>query len=358
MNIIDKIDFTYWHLNREKVNSKSFFVDHDGYRYGDGMRGEDNEYIIAFSYIGENGHEVMRQGNNSKESYFLFVEAICNRYKDVFYNYRNAHSEKYKLYSGITVATMPVEKKHSTRINLGENVLRIHDSEWYVAANLKISEYINAIDINLNENERHTCYIYLIDTELPAHKRIDKNNNTRCEYSPIKDFSLVMEDDKPYQGRDNNVCKIKPSHLDFYNKNIHNMEIGKIGELIVLQYEKERLQHGGRLDLVNKIKYVASEDDTAGYDISSFDMDGSNRYIEVKTTESSTPGRFYLSENERKVSENLGNQWFIYRIFSLNIKKGTGVLKVYKGPVTENTYDMKPTSWMVIDKIKESDSKD
>ena len=40
MKTLDSISFEYWHNNNIKLNSKSYYSDHNGYRYGDGMQGK------------------------------------------------------------------------------------------------------------------------------------------------------------------------------------------------------------------------------------------------------------------------------------------------------------------------------
>jgi hypothetical protein len=53
----------------------------------------------------------------------------------------------------------------------------------------------------------------------------------------------------------------------------------------VLKHERERLDSAGRSDLASKALHIAElEGDGAGYDVRSFELDGTPRFIEVKTT--------------------------------------------------------------------------
>ncbi len=64
-----------------------------------------------------------------------------------------------------------------------------------------------------------------------------------------------------------------------------NRSLGLKGEELVLRFEHERLWRTGRKSLANRIEHVsASRGDHLGYDIHSFEEDGRDRLIEVKTT--------------------------------------------------------------------------
>lgn len=84
---------------------------------------------------------------------------------------------------------------------------------------------------------------------------------------------------------------------------------GTLGERFILRYEKHRLRKEGLHNLVDKIEQISKTDIGAGYDILSFNSDGSRRYIEVKTR----VGRgltFEWSTNEMNVAKqhNFGSQ--------------------------------------------------
>jgi hypothetical protein len=77
----------------------------------------------------------------------------------------------------------------------------------------------------------------------------------------------------------------------------------------------------GRDDLAKRVKRISTDDDTVGYDVASFNEDGSQRYIEVKTSSSSSNGiRFYMSANEMLKSKTLEN-YYVYYVDAVNTKK-------------------------------------
>ena len=64
------------------------------------------------------------------------------------------------------------------------------------------------------------------------------------------------------------------------------------------------------------IEWESKVDDSLGYDILSYELDGTPRYIEVKTTKGnrSNSFSFYISHNELEKSKVLKNYW-IYQVF-------------------------------------------
>jgi hypothetical protein len=111
------------------------------------------------------------------------------------------------------------------------------------------------------------------------------------------------------------------SKIDFLAKNRNQAITGGKGESLVLAYEQSRLSDAGRQDLADKVIRVSAEDDGAGYDIKSYNDDGTDRYVEVKTSAKKSAGvRFFMSANEMKKSKEL-NSYYIYYVDSINSKR-------------------------------------
>jgi hypothetical protein len=105
-------------------------------------------------------------------------------------------------------------------------------------------------------------------------------------------------------------------------RDARNRALGRKGEELVLLYERGRLAAGGRHDLADKLEWTSEErGDGAGYDIASFELDGRERLIEVKTTNGSARTPFFLSENERAFSEERPDAFKLLRLYNF-----------YKGP--------------------------
>ena len=82
-----------------------------------------------------------------------------------------------------------------------------------------------------------------------------------------------------------------------------------------MKRERDRLSASGRPDLAARVRAVSAESSSYGFDILSFEADGSQRRIEVKATAASPSddAGFWLSEHERTVA--LGDaSWDIVRV--------------------------------------------
>ena len=86
---------------------------------------------------------------------------------------------------------------------------------------------------------------------------------------------------------------------------------GEEGELFVLNHERSYLRQNGRPDLAARVRHVSLEDVGAGYDIASFELDGSDKYIEVKSN-SGASRYFELTVNELRTAERRGSTYWLY----------------------------------------------
>ena len=87
--------------------------------------------------------------------------------------------------------------------------------------------------------------------------------------------------------------------FDPVERDLRNRTLGRAGEEFVLEIEKKKLEKVNRPDLLKKVRWVSEDEgDGAGYDILSFEPDGRERLIEVKTTNGAARTPFFLSENE------------------------------------------------------------
>lgn len=94
--------------------------------------------------------------------------------------------------------------------------------------------------------------------------------------------------------------------------------IGLRGERWIVDMEVHRLQAAGRQDLAAKVVHASKvEGDGLGYDVRSFDVDGSLLYIEVKTTMLGAAEPFIVSDNEVAFSAEFSSAFRLYRVFDL-----------------------------------------
>lgn len=125
-----------------------------------------------------------------------------------------------------------------------------------------------------------------------------------------------------------------PRKLDFAARDEQNRALGLKGEDWVYRYEKKRLREAGLPHLAEQVKWIARDvGDGTGYDIMSFNEDGGERYIEVKTTNSGANTPFYVSKNEVDFSHEMGDRFFLYRVFNFD---SNAKFYVLQGSIKEN----------------------
>jgi hypothetical protein len=104
---------------------------------------------------------------------------------------------------------------------------------------------------------------------------------------------------------------------DVAGRDARNRALGRAGEERVLAHERATLLGAGRTDLASRIRWVSEVDgDGAGYDIRSFDVDGSERLIEVKTTNGWERTPFQITRNELTVADAHRNDWRLMRLWN------------------------------------------
>ena len=121
-----------------------------------------------------------------------------------------------------------------------------------------------------------------------------------------------------------------------------NRALGRLGEQHVLNHEIARLIAADRIDLAKKVEWTADvHGDGAGYDIRSFEPDGSDRLIEVKATRGGPTTDFFLTRTEREVSEERPDAWRLYRLHTLPVTPRLFVLP----PPLEASVRLEAENW-------------
>ena len=121
---------------------------------------------------------------------------------------------------------------------------------------------------------------------------------------------------------------------DYAAKDARNRKLGLEGELLVIAYEQDRLRKLGHEQFAQQVVHTSViQGDGAGYDVKSFNEDGSVRYIEVKSTRGSVGTDFYMSPNEIKFSEQHSNNFYLYRVYDMGNESGEASFYIVEGDV-------------------------
>ncbi|WP_037373964.1 DUF3883 domain-containing protein [Salinimicrobium xinjiangense] len=112
-----------------------------------------------------------------------------------------------------------------------------------------------------------------------------------------------------------------PIKINYLEKEQKNSKLGALGEKFILEYEKWHLIKTGKEKLAEEVKWISQEEgDGAGFDILSKNLDGTDKYVEVKTTTLGKETPFFFSRNELLFSEYKSDKYHLYRLF--NFEKG------------------------------------
>lgn len=133
------------------------------------------------------------------------------------------------------------------------------------------------------------------------------------------------------------VRKFDPMERDHRNR-----ALGKAGEEFVVHLERRRLEAAQRLDLARQVRWVAEEDgDGAGFDVLSFDLNGQQRLVEVKTTNGAARTPFYITRNEHELAAERPMEWRIYRVHLFATEPRIFTVT----PPLENAVRLTPETW-------------
>lgn len=103
---------------------------------------------------------------------------------------------------------------------------------------------------------------------------------------------------------------------DYFEREARNRSLGLAGEEFVVEFEHWRLVGIGQRRLADKVEHISkSKGDGLGYDVLSFETDGRERLIEVKTTTFGRDTPFFVSRGELALSRGAKDQFHLYRLF-------------------------------------------
>ncbi len=197
-----------------------------------------------------------------------------------------------------------VEKKHqnisAVLINLGLPFIKGYKPLWNYQ--LLLEEKVN--DFLFNHQSNLEQRIISFTDAIP----FESDKELILDSPPEK--QLIKEPNSNYNR--------KPFKINYLEREQQNSVLGSKGEELVIRFEERRLRSLGREDLVREIEWIARYDDGAGYDIFSKNEDGSDRYIEVKTTKLSKETPIFFSKREFDFSIKYREQFNLYRLFNFN----------------------------------------
>jgi hypothetical protein len=119
-----------------------------------------------------------------------------------------------------------------------------------------------------------------------------------------------------------------PRSVDFADIEARNRSLGLAGEQAVLLFEHKRLWEAGHRALADRIEHTSvKRGDGMGFDVLSYEEDGRERLIEVKTTRRAEMTPFFVSRNELEVSKSRESEYHLYRLYRFDREPKLFILK-------------------------------
>ena len=188
-----------------------------------------------------------------------------------------------------------------------------------------LKKYLNTYESIINDPLGISHIEYLLDS---VYEKTDLPKKVDLDYE-IPEFVPNPNLQKSDDAFDKKNSKSKNNKK--YSFAVPSKKVGRAGEEYVFKFEYNKLVKAGRQDLAQKIvKQYEILNDFPGYDIKSFNKNGDEIYIEVKSTKSEVKSYFEISRNEVEASEKLKDQYFIYHV--VDVLKNPKIMKSIQNP--------------------------
>ena len=265
------------------------------------------------------------KSNEKLENIFnQLVDLIGKQYSVIAFLFYLKNNREY-----LPISTTNFEYAFKT---LGCQLILSRNCSWdnYKSYLQVISQVKDALESSMNQNinliDAHSfCWLigykdryqnWLKEKALPEIQTVFN----AFEITPINNSSSQKRSTPNDTNRDGSV--------DWDKENKRKRIKGRRAEELVMDFERQRLSEAGEEDLSTKVEDYSTKY-SKGFDILSWNADGTERNIEVK---SSSSNGFILTRNELNKSETNPNYW----IYIVNEKKNEVQIKQIKTPSLKN----------------------
>mgnify|MGYP001177365015 CR=1 FL=1 len=267
-------------------------------------------------------NELNFPGKNSYQDHRAISVYLSLRYPDLYYLY------KYNLFKRFAPI---INYPYSPKAGALENIS--HYFSMCELINQEIQKDNELLKLHKNrvgeEEFFDSSFNILTQDVVYAIRHLDVEEKTTTQ-SSVED--RLVKTDAPISSNEGQV-NLRGSFTNHIERERENKRIGELGELLVIQYEKEKLEKGG----IKKepIHVSKSEGDGLGYDILSFNEDGEEIFIEVKTTVNNFSTPFYITKNELIRSNQDSEKFFLYRVYDFDDQNNTGKFSIRTGSLSD-----------------------
>lgn len=164
-----------------------------------------------------------------------------------------------------------------------------------------------------------------------------------------KEHTIVTSPFVPHKPKTERKTGTGPGSARKYSK--QSDKVGREGERIVFEVEKQKLEDLGRSDLAQKVIWHRdyAKDRTPGWDITSYDETGKKVFIEVKATVANSITSIQLTSNEWETAAkpNIHDSYLIYLVTSALTDPKIEVLADPHAYVSQNKLEITVATWVL-----------
>jgi hypothetical protein len=254
-------------------------------------------------------------------------------------------------YDWVTQQRMKSKETPTVKSIKESNVLGINVLLFYKAKeqDQKFTYYgpLTFID-EYKDSSQNRRFIFKLNSWNGIKNRIICSSNVPVpSMSPSKDATMrIQQPPTTFNSSQNNSENMnRKGKFRSVKDDVENKKLGDSGEELVMKWERGKLKD--HPDLLKKLERVSEKNDYLGYDIKSFDTDGKEIYIEVKTTRGGKSSSFIVTSNEYISSKKYATKYRLYRLYNYNPKSGAdcfilkGDLSKFSPRVLQYSFDPK-----------------
>ena len=256
-----------------------------------------------------------------------FIEVFKPK-KEAYQKMRKAASRIQKVFEN----DLNIQNLILDPIDLAATPKEFRQEGYEQSAIFSLSYEINNLpdDTKLLEDYKKMLDFYVDIFESPLTPSIDSLVNAVADPLILEDTKVKIKDfeyrsPKKTKGKTTNNKKVKAKK----RRSDRSAFIGRKGEKIVFDFEKEKLKKINLNNLSEKVRWHAELNEKPGYDITSFDDKGDEIFIEVKSSSGKTINDVDLTKNEimSMFNKKTKEKFYIYLVTNALTKPEIEVIK-------------------------------
>ena len=203
--------------------------------------------------------------------------------------------------------------------------------------------YINKYDLDKDLDEFLNSYDEIINDPQAENLDIIVESTLKIQKASTLDYQIPS-----FKPRDRELKKRKVSIVYVAKQKRRTQQskkIGTAGEEHVYEYEFNKLKKLNKEDLAKKIQRHYANNEYPGWDITSYNEQGEEIYIEVKSTSGKIINSVEITENEWRAAANKYNKYYIYLVNNA-LTKDIKIIEKINNPkslVDKNTIELSPS---------------